>query len=198
MKKLLQVSAVLIAAALLFAGCKNNADDDSLPGNWKSDITYYSGTTNMTTKNTSLGVNETAIGTVTWDGQGGAVYSFESPFDPYANTSSALQENHFFGYGYGFMSPQYSDITGFDATASCTSSRAPYGFYFNINSDSTGWTDYYELLIEDNSFRVGQRVNGEWTTLQAWKDATAINDTPKNNNIAAYKDGDVIRIKING
>jgi len=198
MKKLLQVSAVLIAAVLLFAGCKNNADDDSLPGKWKNDIQYYNGTVDMTTADAALGVPETAIGTVTWDGQGGAVYSFESPFDPYAGTKDALQQNHFFNYAYGFMGSQYSDLTGFDAVASCTSSRAPYGFYFNIHSESNRWTDYYELLFEGTAFRIGQKVNGEWTTLHAWDNATAINASPKNNNISVYKDGDVIKIKVNG
>ena len=43
MKKLLQVSAVLLAAVLMFAGCKNNADEggDDLPGTWVSSLEYY-------------------------------------------------------------------------------------------------------------------------------------------------------------
>lgn len=53
MKKILQVSAVLIAAVLMFAGCKNNADEgESLPGTWVSSLEYYQpGTSNNWTFN---------------------------------------------------------------------------------------------------------------------------------------------------
>lgn len=196
MKKLLQVSAVLIAAVLLFAGCKNNADDDSLPGNWKSDIQYYNGT--ETAYKWISNTDKVAIGTVTWDGQGGAVYHNETPSDPNAGTENALIAGYYNGTAYGFMSSDYSDLTGFEATAS-SATTTPYGFCFNIHaSANSGWTDYYDLQFNGQTFKLTKRVNSTTTTIQSWKTATAIKAQSNTNNVTVYKDGDSIIIKVNG
>ena len=183
MKKLLQVSAVLLAAVLMFAGCKNNADEggDDLPGKWTSELNFYSGqTTDPITK-----------GLLTADGKGGVIIQYAKPTQP--DPDKPLTENYFRNNLYPFSSDL--NLTGFEATAKSTSSYCTYGFSFNVSDD---WYNMYQLLLEYDSYKLRKEIDGTWSDITNWSSNKAIKMEPAENTVTVYKDGDSIVIKVNG
>lgn len=193
MKKLLTLSAVFVAAALFFTGCTQptnpTGNTNPGPGNWSTTANWLSGSDSPVFKNSDGSIS---CGSVTIDGQGGAVYTNTNPRETKTG-SAALTENQFRNSAYRFMSDL--DITGFEATAKCTSTASTCGFKFNVSSD---WLNLYELFIQGNQFYLKKRINNSTSTIQNWTTSSAINAEPGENKVTVYKDGNAIKIFING
>ena len=183
MKKLLQVSAVLLAAVLMFAGCKNNADEggDDLPGKWKSELSFYNDQT--TDKRTGA--------LVTCDGSGGVIVQNANPEQP--DSTNPIKENGYRTNLYTFASD--INLTGFEATAKNTSSYSTYGFCFNISDD---WSDMYQIDFEYSGFIIYKCIDSNWDKVCDWTQNKAIKAEPAENTITVYKDNADIIIKANG
>ena len=196
MKKLLTLSAVLLAAAMLFTACSNASGGDSDGGGSKGDSGSWSTTAKWYTSGASPvfynSDNSITCGSFTPDGKGGAVYYNQHPVETKTG-SDALKSNQFRFTGYLFMSDY--DITGFEGTAKCTSANSSYGFYFNVDED---WKNLYQVVIQGDGVLIKKRINGTTTTIQDWKTDNAIKAEPSENKIKVAKNGKNIDISING
>lgn len=182
MKKLLTLSALLLAALLLFTACPSEPDPNALPGSWPTTVSLYSSTITLFGK---AGGGET--GTLTPRANKTFVYELPDPTQlaSYPNSNS-----------YRLMPCSLtndSDFTGFEAEA--TSTAGYYGFAFNITT-GTSWS-YYILNLSDDSFQI-KSVNGSTDDLEiGWTRSAAIRASGTNK-ILVYKDrNNHIIIKIN-
>ncbi len=187
MKKLLSISAILLAAALVFTGCSNpssgsGSDPDALPGKWKTNLDFFTGTNDC----------KYCGGTITHDGKGGVVYSNPNPTEP--DPSSPMEEGHMTSAFYTICAD--TNLTGFEATAKSTSPYCTYGFGWAISEND--WNNMYELSFEYNGFILYEEINGVWTPIQNWKNDSSIKKEPGENTVIVYKDGSNIIIKVNG
>ncbi len=195
MKKLISLSAALLTAAMLFTACSNPSGGDSGnssnpgPGSWSSSANWYSDTDSPVFEDNGTGAT---CGSITRDGTGGAVYTNPNPVETYTG-NRALQNGKFRNSAYRFMSD--TDITGFEATAKCTSTESTYGFKFNVSTD---WNNLYELFIQGNGVLIRKRINSTVTTLQDWINFSEIKSEPAENKVTVYKDGNAIKIFVNG
>lgn len=183
MKKLLQVSAVLLAAVLMFAGCKNNADEggDDLPGKWTNELQFFE----LQSTDNRTGCQITA------SGDGNVICKNDNPTQ--TDPDHPLTENHFRNNLYAFASD--INLTGFEATAKCTSAYSTYGFSFNISDD---WKNMYQINFQNNYFIIQKEIDGTWSDVKSWTKNTAIKAEPAENSVVVYKDGNSIIIKVNG
>ena len=164
MKKLLTLSALLLAALLLFTACPSEPDPNALPGSWPTTVSLRTDTLNLFDK---TGGGET--GTLTAGANKTFVYNLPDP--------SQLETNP--GTGYRSITctvTNDSDFTGFEATA--TSTAEYYGFAFNITTGQT-WS-YYLLDISDNAFQIRSRNGSTYDTEIGWTRSAAINATGTN------------------
>ena len=187
MKKLLTIAAVLLTAALVFTGCSNPASGGgeggpSLPGNWKTTANYFDANTQS--------VFET--GSITFDGKGGAIYNNAAPKETKTGEDE-LKVNEFRFDSYKLV--RDLDFTGFEGTASCTSTYSTYGYRFNVSSD---WKNLYEIIIQGQQALIRKRINGTTTKLTDWETYSCIKAEPSENTFTVYKDGSSIVIQING
>ena len=194
MKKLLTISAILLASALIFTGCTQptNGENPSTnpgPGNWSTTANWYSGTYGPVFENADKTIS---CGSVSQDGQGGAVYTNTNPVETQTG-SNVLTQSTFRSNAYKIISDL--DITGFEGTAKCTSEHSTYGYDFYVSSD---WSNYYELFLWGSHFMLKKRINNTNSIIQNWTSSSAIKAEPSENKITVYKDGNAIKILING
>ena len=202
MKKILSLGAVLLTAVLLFSGCSNAAGggDETLPGRWSNTANYWDDKDvyyDAFYRTDDQGNKIVKSGTIKRDGKGGAVYENNNPLETGA-PGNELQDGWFRNNLWKFMKD--TDITGFEATAKCTSKNSSYGFAFNIQD----WNNYYELIFLGQKALIRKKINGirvdfsDLATNGGWISNSRINVEPGENKVTVYKDGDSIIIKVNG
>lgn len=183
MKKLLTLSALLLAALLLFTACPSEPDPNALPGSWPTNITLRSSTSTLFDKE---GGGET--GTLTPRANKTFVYELPDPteLDEYPETGSYTATT-------SIITTNDSDCTGFEAEV--TSTAEYYGFAFNLTNGQS-WS-YYILDLSGTSYRVRYK-NGSSSDIEiGWTPNAAINATGTNK-VLVYKDrNNKIIIKIN-
>jgi hypothetical protein len=87
--------------------------------------------------------------------------------------------------------------TDFTASVSAHRTSGTYGAYgllFGINED---WNEFYEVLIDANSFSVW-RYNSVWTALQDWTVSNSIATGTNWNRLKVVRNGSAITVYING
>lgn len=144
MKKLIRlIGLLMIASAMMLAGCKSNPDDkEKLPGRWTSSVTYLD-TEALSSLYTKSGAK--------------FVYT-KSSYKDNEDPGSATSFNYSFNYATSSDQPIY---TGFKANASSSPDSSIYGFTFNMNYDfDKGVWSYYALFIQENTFNVSEVLNG--------------------------------------
>lgn len=142
MKKLTRlIGLLMIAGAMMLAGCKSNPDDKSR--RWTSSVTYLD-TEYLSSLYTKSGAK--------------FVYtksSYKDDEDPGSESS--------FSYGFNYVTSSDQPIyTGFKANASSSPDSSIYGFTFNMNYDFNKrvWS-YYALFIQEDTFKVSEVLNGD-------------------------------------
>lgn len=187
MKKLLQVSAVLLAAVLMFAGCKNNADEggDSLPGTWVSSLEYYDDwqKNNWTATANKLQYNCSDVSALGLK-------------DGYSTTYSAGVADKPQLYGVRVKIKQN------------TFTEAEPGIVLFRTTSGNSWDSYYQLtfwkgsyilyekLSGQNPTCISQTTDGTNTYTNTWHDS--IKQEGSTNEVLFYTDGDKLVLKVNG
>ena len=182
MKKLLPLGLIIAAVLSLgLMGCKQNADEEKLPGTWTSTAlmdTWDLSSTNTRLRSSNYTYNYTSDNTLS---------NFNYPTAPNSFTYTT------------WAVTQEKTFTGFKASASTNPADSPYGFAFCIDiNESKDWT-YYTLVIEDNAIKVRYKpYTGDSTTVVDWTENEAIK-TSGTNEVLVYADKDSsIIINING
>lgn len=188
MKKLLSVTAVLIAAALFFAGCNNaantpeDAPEEKLPGTWTTEADVFSNYTQKPGRAISV-TDKTVTFTCT----------------PSELQSADIPENGgFYSFVYSFTVDNI--YTGFKVSASGSSSKSGCGLIFcGKDEDNNSWSGY-QLLIDYDGIVLNQYDKGNRTQIiDDWLSNDAIKKEPNTNEIAIYTDSDdSIVIMFNG
>ena len=182
MKKLLQVSAVLLAAVLMFAGCKNNADEggDDLPGTWVSSLKYYDDwqKNNWTATANKLQYNCSDVSSL-----GGMTYS-----------SGVAEEPQLYGVRVKIKQNSFTD--------------AEPGIILFRTITGNEWDTYYSLTFWKGSYILYEKLSGQDPTCiskttdgtntysNTWHDA--IKEEGNTNEVLFYTDGDKLVLKVNG
>ncbi len=189
MKKLLTISAVLLAAALVFTGCSNPASssgdgptEKTYPGTWTTDANTWSGYNTSTGRTITVNNNTITVSTNT---------------TTYANMPASGK----WSYGADEFT-RNGTFKGFAATATSTS-KAGCGFCFGYSEDKDDNSKFssYVLIIQDGACLVTKAVDGVWDTVTAsdWISNTCINTGNSTNEVVVYTDTDSsIIIEING
>ena len=185
MKKLLTVTAVLMAAALIFTGCKNaaNSDDggEDLPGTWTSDAEVFEKYKDHPGRKITV-TDKTVTFTCT----------------PSEVESSDVPSQGFYSYPYSFTTE--SIYTGFKVSASGSSSKSGCGLLFcGQDVGDNSWSGY-KLLLDYDGFMLEQIDEGKYSDITTnWVTNSAIKKEPAANDVTIYTDSDSnIVIKING
>lgn len=192
MKKLLQVSAVLLAAVLMFAGCKNNADEggDDLPGTWVSSLEYYDA---LQSNNWTRTANKVQYNC--------------------SNISAlGLDEGYSTTYAVGLAEePQLYGVRVKIKQNTFTEAEPGIVLFRTSAKDSAGnnyWDTYYQLVFWDGSYILYEKLTGQTRTcLSTRTDGSktvcntyhdAIKAEGNTNEVLFYTDGDKLVLKING
>ena len=187
MKKLLQVSAVLLAAVLMFAGCKNNADEggDDLPGTWVSSLKYYDAlqSNNWTRTANKVQYNCSDISALGLD-------------EGYSTTYAVglAEEPQLYGVRVKIKQNTFTEATP--------------GIVLFRTTSGNGWDSYYQLTFWDGSYILYEKLDGkDRTCLSTRTDGSktvcntyhdAIKAEGNTNEVLFYTDGDKLVLKING
>ena len=187
MKKLLSVTAVLIAAALFFAGCNNAANTpedapvEKLPGTWVSSVPYFD---DWSQNNWTASKNQIS-------------YNLANP------ASLNIQQDYSSTYAANITQTQLYGVKAILKQES--ESGADIGLVLFQTSGSNGnWDTYYELRFWQNSYILYEKLSGEEPTclskngnIIVTRD-NAIKPEGNENEVLFYTDGDDLVIKVNG
>lgn len=186
MKKLLQVSAVLIAAVLMFAGCKNNADEgESLPGTWVSSLDYnddwqknnWTATANKLQYNCS---DVSALGIQ--DGLSTIYFAGVAKEPQLYGVRVKIKQNTFTEAEPGIVLFRTTSGNSWDSYYQLTFWKGSYILY--------------EKLSGQNLTCISQTTDGTDTYTNTWHDS--IKKEGSTNEVLFYTDGDKLVLKVNG
>ena len=176
MKKLLPVTAVLMAAALFFAGCSNSADGptETLPGTWVSSVEYWpSNPENWTRNGNTFSYNLTDVSSLGME----SGYSYSKVFtiktSPIYGVKAKVRQNNF------------------------TDSQV--GITLFAGDDS-----YYQLTFWKGSYILYEKLSGGERTCLTMNNGyinlfnSSIKEEGQTNEVLFYTDGDNLVIKVNG
>lgn len=188
MKKLLQVSAVLLAAVLMFAGCKNNADEggDDLPGTWVSSLEYYKDwqQNNWTATANKLQYNCSDVSAL------GIPNGYSTTY-----AAGVAEEPQLYGVKVKIKQNVFTQAE-------------PGIVLFKTTAANGSWDTYYQLTFWDGSYILYEKLSGkDRTCLSTRTDGStavpnkyhdAIKAEGNTNEVLFYTDGDKLVLKVNG
>lgn len=186
MKKLLQVSAVLLAAVLMFAGCKNNADEgESLPGTWVSSLDYNDD----------------------WQKNNWTVSKNKITYNCSNVSSLGIENDHYRTYcAWVANKPQIYGVRA--KIKQNTFTKAEPGIMLFETSSNDKFDAYYSLTFYKGSYTLFEKLSGqeptclskstddEGTYTNTWHDS--IKQEGNENEVLFYTDGDKLVLKVNG
>ena len=186
MKKLLTLSAALLAASLFFTACSNPSGGDNgggkLPGTWTSNVQYANDySSEGWTRNRNV-----------------IKYNLTNP------SSLGLSQNQ---ASNQWLIYSRDSVYGFKAKIKQNKhTDGEYGFYFLVNdkgTESVSDDSGYQLTFWQNSYILRKVLNGTTTCLSLNGGyANVINDAIKKegqeNEVIVYSEGNNLIIKVNG
>ena len=187
MKKLLPLGLIIAAVLSLgLMGCKQNADEEKLPGTWTSSAELWD--------------FDPVEDFVTRTGNE-FKYVLENPLTQWGSTVASGK----FSWNW-YTATKELIFTGFKATASANSGNSGCGFIFNWskkvdpNDSEKNLYSYYALMIQYDSILIKQCVDNVSTTItDDWESASSIKLEPDVNKVDVYTDSDgSIIIRFNG
>lgn len=171
MKKLLPLGLIIAAVLSLgLIGCKQNGDEDKLPGTWTSSAELYS----SWTPPFDVGTLTANDHTVTYElKQPSALSEEDKPGEGKYNSTS-----------YNLTKEQY--YTGFRANVT-SNADGGCGFIFCRTVDENSKWSYYYLYINKNGhFYIDQSTKGVWSTVKNWDSSSAL--LGQKNEVLVYTD----------
>ncbi|SFI95754.1 hypothetical protein SAMN04487775_1094 [Treponema bryantii] len=186
MKKLLTISAVLLAAALVFTGCSNPAansgdEGEKLPGTWSSSVTYYNdyNQNGWTLKNNTISYKCDDPTTL------------QIPTNKVQLLSLPISSDKIYGVNVKLKQAKFTD--------------SEYGILFLESGDSSDNTNsYYRLTLWQNSYILYEKLSGHAETLLSVNGEyqnivnNAIKKEGEENDVLFYTEGEELVLKING
>ena len=196
MKKLLSVTAVLIAAALFFAGCNNaantpeDAPEEKLPGTWVSSLTYYNPAT-----------------------QGNWTYNKNKVSYKCTNAASlGIEKDYSSTFTCGVSATQLYGVRAKIKQDAFTKAEPGLILFLKTSENSNGgstFDQYYSLTFYKGSYTLYEKEIGKQRvclSTHKYEDGNeysntyndAIKDEGNENEVLFYTDGDKMVLKVNG